>query len=459
MSYCVILGCQNPHNPDDHKVCHYCGSKLLLKERYRPLKPLGQGGFGRTFLAVDEDIPSKPRCVVKQLCLQDLKPSSYIKAQQLFEQEAVHLDALGSYPYIPELLAYFSQNRLFYLVQEFIAGETLAQELDQRGAFSESEVIELLQDILPTLAFIHSHKVIHRDIKPANMMRRQQDRKLILIDFGIAKLMDAPLAPTGTVIGTAEYMPPEQKLGKVFPASDLYSLAVVCLNVLTHRSPLELFDPLNYEWAWREWLPAHCPVSAHLGTILDKMLQPAVKHRYQSAEAVLHDLNHPPASSSATVQSPAVPPGKSGLASANAQAYRELQAALMAKNWQQADRLTWAILRRLLQKPANGFLFSGDFNRIPCPDLTTIDRLWVNYSRGRFGFSVQSCIYDTVGEDYGAFCDRVGWPTDNRNDQVARWRFNLSAPPGHLPSRVGIGGQQWWKHITLMSTKLKDCTQ
>jgi serine/threonine protein kinase len=129
MSYCLNPICPEPENPAGHRFCQTCGSKLLLKDRYRAMKPLGQGGFGKTFLAVDEDKPSHPRCVIKQFFPQAQGTNTVQKATELFTQEAVRLDELGSHPQIPELLAYFSQGSQQYLVQEFIDGRNLAQEL------------------------------------------------------------------------------------------------------------------------------------------------------------------------------------------------------------------------------------------------------------------------------------------------------------------------------------------
>lgn len=227
MSYCLKPGCQNPQTADRWHFCLSCGSKLLLKERYRPIQPLDRGGFGRTFLAVDEDIPSKPHCVVKQFYFLDQNPEYYNKAAELFRQEAFHLNVLGTHPQIPSLLAYFEQEQRLYLVQELIDGQTLEQEL-QQGAFDESQIWELLEDLLPVLKFIHNHQVIHRDIKPENIMRRRGnyptetlpfgsasgDRDLVLIDFGIAKhLTDTALLRQGTAIGSQEYAAPEQANG------------------------------------------------------------------------------------------------------------------------------------------------------------------------------------------------------------------------------------------------------
>ena len=473
MKYCVILGCQQPHNSESSQFCQYCGSKLLLRERYRPIQPISRGGFGRTFLAIDEDLPSKPRCVVKQLCLDKPSAQQHAQALQLFHKEAERLDELGQHGQIPSLFAHFQQNRLFYLVQEFVDGVTLEQELAVQGTYSGAEVRAVLLDLLATLAFVHQRNIIHRDLKPSNIIRRSRDRKLVLIDFGIAKVLnEATALRTGTIIGTAEYMAPEQNRGRVFPASDLYSIGAICVRLLTGQSPFDAFDVASHQWMWRDRLPPSSTVDPALGKIIDKLLQEAVNQRYQTVADVLHALSLSPAPAAIAPPAPAaptppaptaptVPPSKpSGagrLASAAGIHYQPLQRCLAARQWEKADTATWNAIRTILNKPPGGYIFSGDLRRLPCADLQTLDRLWTKYSLGRFGFTAQSRIYEAVGEDYRLFCEQVGWPLDNRNDRPNHWHFNSLAPPGHLPSRLAIGGQQWWQHGKIMAEKLTEC--
>lgn len=250
MTYCLNPNCPNPKNPDTNKFCIACGSKLKLRERYRALRPIGEGGFGRTFLAVDED-RLNATCVIKQFMPQFQGTEALQKATELFNREAVQLFELGEHPQIPSLYAYFEQDRRLYLVQEFIDGQNLLQEL-QKGAFSEQQIRELLLDLLPVLQFIHSRGVIHRDIKPENILRRQKDGKLVLVDFGVAKQNSSSnVAKTGTKTGTQGYAPMEQlRGGQAYPASDLYSLGVTCIVLLTRKMPDELYNPVDGKWVW-----------------------------------------------------------------------------------------------------------------------------------------------------------------------------------------------------------------
>jgi serine/threonine protein kinase len=287
--------CLNPDclavNAETHRFCQKCGQNLWLKDRYQALKLIGQGGFGKTFLAIDHDKPSKPRCVIKQFFPQGQGTAGLQKAAELFAEEAKRLDELGKHPQIPELLAYFiPEDQRQYLVQEYIEGENLEQEFKSLGVFNEAKIRALLADLLPVLGFIHQRGVIHRDIKPENIIRRKQDNKLVLVDFGAAKaITPANRSVTGTVIGSAEYVAPEQMSGKAINASDLYSLGVTCLYLLTGISPFELFDIGEHEWCWRDYLVDNS-VNNDLAIILDKLVIFGTKKRYQEVGEVLGDL-------------------------------------------------------------------------------------------------------------------------------------------------------------------------
>ncbi len=290
MSYCLNPNCQKPSsNPAGAKFCLNCGASLLLGDRYRPTKSIAREGFGIALLAEDEFKPSKPPCVIKQFF--PLQHNNAPKAVELFRQEAVRLEQLGKHPQIPELLAHFEQADQLYIVQEFIDGKNLAQELAQTGAFREHQIRSLLQDLLPVLQFIHNGQVIHRDIKPDNIIRRDSDGKLVLVDFGAAKYVAAAAFPqTGTTIGSAGYAAPEQTVGKAVFASDIYSLGVTCIHLLTGIEPFDLYDASESKFVWKNYL-INNPVSEELALILNKMIELPLNKRYKSADEVLQDLN------------------------------------------------------------------------------------------------------------------------------------------------------------------------
>jgi|GEM_PF-221715 len=290
--------CLNPeclyHNPDNSKYCQKCGSKLILRERFIPRKILGQGGFGRTFLATDTGKPSQPLCVIKQFLPQAQGTDTIDKASRLFNQEARQLEELGQHPQIPELFDYFthSEDNRQYLVQEYIEGDTLEVELQKKGVFSTTQVRELLIELLNILAFVHEKQVIHRDIKPENIIRHAVDNKLFLVDFGAAKVMDGQAEmKEGTVIGSMQYCAPEQVRGQATFSSDIYSLGVTCMYLVTNVDPTSFYDTTTEKFLWRNHLGTNS-VTDQLGRILDKMTA-SVRERYQSVGEVIKELSFP----------------------------------------------------------------------------------------------------------------------------------------------------------------------
>ncbi|MBO0350641.1 protein kinase [Phormidium pseudopriestleyi FRX01] len=311
MSFCLNPQCQKPQNQDGAQYCANCGARLRLGDRYRAIQAIAAGGFGRTFLAIDEYKPSKPRCVIKQFHPDaQIKSNSSPKASQLFRQEAIQLEQLGQHPQIPDLLATFEQEGRQYLVQEFIEGQHLADELALCGPFTDSQIRQLLNNLLPVLQYVHDRQVIHRDIKPENIIRRRSNGQLILVDFGSAKAVTGTsIGRSGTVIGSAGYAAPEQAIGKPTFASDIYSLGITCIHLMTQIEPFELFDPREGTWVWPDYL-VNNPVSDSLRQVLDKMLQQPLSRRYSSVTQVLADLNR-----TVVPPKPALTPPKNALSS------------------------------------------------------------------------------------------------------------------------------------------------
>jgi len=439
--------CLNPDclsvNPADNQYCQKCGSKLLLRERYRGISLIGEGGFSKTFLAIDNDKPSNPYCVIKEFFPQGQEQSTHKKASRLFKQEAERLEELGKHPQIPELYAYFTQEGRKFLIQEYINGQNLAQELAETGPFNEAKIRQLLIDLLAIIDFIHNEQVLHRDIKPANIIRRQADDKLVLVDFGAAKYVThTNLRVTGTIIGSTEYIAPEQIRGKPTFASDLYSLGVTCIHLLTDINPLYLYDINEEEWVWRQYLVDN-PVSKGLGELLDKLIQNAPRKRFQSAREALQKLNYPDRETNInwippTVKIPTeirdVPPK-----------YTILHELLILGDWRAAERETYAIMVQIADRNKEGWLSSKEIEKFPCEELRRLDNLWLKYSAGRFGFSVQKEIYMELGGDrtynpeiWEAFCQRVGWLYGEDWVFDKDIIYDISAPPGHLPAFVRL---------------------
>ncbi len=265
----------------------------LLDRRYEVTQVLGSGGFGRTYLAQDTRRPGNPTCVVKQLKPLSSDPNFLETARRLFNSEAETLEQLGNHDQIPRLLAYFEEDQEFYLVQEFIAGHTLTQELQPGQRWEESQVMELLQEVLGILDFVHRHGVIHRDIKPDNLIRRSADNKLVLVDFGAVKQIRTQFAATQgrashtVAVGTPGYMASEQALGQPRPSSDIYALGIIGIQALTGLMPVSFQEDLSTgEILWQHL----ATVSRGMATILTKMVRYHFKDRYPSAAEALQDL-------------------------------------------------------------------------------------------------------------------------------------------------------------------------
>ncbi|WP_445627966.1 protein kinase domain-containing protein [Nostoc sp. DSM 114167] len=294
MICCLNPDCSNPLNPNGKKFCQSCSTPLvsLLRNRFRVIRVLSdEGGFGRTYLSEDVDKLNE-RCVIKQLAPKFQGTWSQKKAMELFAEEAQRLQDLGEHPQIPTLIAYFEQDGCLYLVQQFINGDNLLKELQQRKAYNARDIQSILLDLLPILKFIHDRKVIHRDIKPENIIRNKNDGRLSLIDFGSSKQFTAKVQQkSGTSIGSHGYSPLEQiRDGKAFPASDLFGVGATCFHLLTGNSPFQLWMESGYAWVsnWREYLRS--PLNPELDFVIDKLLKKDIHERYQSAEEVLRDL-------------------------------------------------------------------------------------------------------------------------------------------------------------------------
>jgi serine/threonine protein kinase len=408
-----------------------------LQERYRGVRVIGEGGFGRTFLAVDEQRLDTP-CVIKQFLPQQSGSAALEKATELFKQEAFRLRDLGKHSHIPDLLAFFPQEGRLYLIQEFIEGKNLLDELEQKGKFSESEVKQILVELLPILQFVHDNKVIHRDIKPENIIRSSQTGALFLIDFGVSKEVGGSvLTRVGTITGTLGYAPPEQLRGMVFPNSDLYSLAVTCIRLLTGYFQKDdgddlIFDSMRMQWIWKQYVS----VSQELEIVLDKMLQDLPINRFQSATEVLSSLEKQEVGTHTQRQVSSIK-----LISSIGIDYRELDKLLAAGKWKEADEETALLILEATGKEEVKPLNLEDINNFSCEDLQIMDDLWVKYSDGHFGFSVQKRIYKNLlgDRDYNtkiwdAFGITVGWKK-HREDWLYYFNltFDIKTPQGHLP--------------------------
>lgn len=278
----------------------------VLQNRYRLIKILGQGGFGRTYLAEDQGRFNE-LCALKELIPAQMESYALEKSKQLFQREAVILYQI-QHPQVPQFRATFAQDQRLFLVQDYVEGKTYRSLIDERKAagktFSEAEVLQLLRQLLPVLAHLHSRGIIHRDISPDNIILRD-DAKPVLIDFGVVKELATRLQLPNTTyqpttVGKFGYAPSEQiQTGRAYPSSDLYALAVTSIVLLTGREPQELFDDTQLSWTWQRW----AKVSPELARVLNRMLSYKPSDRYQSVAEVAQALpanNHNPGMATAS---------------------------------------------------------------------------------------------------------------------------------------------------------------
>ena len=273
----------------------------LLDGRYRITQALPPGGFGLTYIAEDIKRPGNPPCVVKQLWPLRNDPSTLQISRRLFKTEAETLERLGHHDRIPRLFAYFEDNQEFYLVQEFIPGQTLDKILLLGKPLPSDQVINLLTQVLEILVFVHDQQVIHRDIKPSNLIRRQTDDKIVLIDFGavkevVSQTLNTPGQASATVsIGTPDYMPLEQLQGNPQFNSDIYALGMVGIQALTGlpaNDISKLRDPNNPNMGEIVWTHRASHTNPQLVNVLNKMVSFDCRQRYQSASEVLKVLTN-----------------------------------------------------------------------------------------------------------------------------------------------------------------------
>lgn len=414
-------------NQGKPEVCQDCGKKLLLQNRYRAIKILARGGSAYIFVGLDE--LSQSVCSLKQY-------NQSNTSERLGEKEAAILKYLNNCSAIPHLLAFFQEEDQFYLITEFINGQSLFQIQQQQRCFNQAQVIDILNHLLPILEFIHQRQVIHRDIKPSNLIY-QPDKSLALIDFGSSVFFKPEFQQTSLILGTPGYAPPEQLQGKVYPASDLYSLGATAWQLLTGMMPPE--TGISLEWFWET---NDLALDRDFVNLIAKLLQPDWKLRYQSATEVLKNLS--------TIAQ--INPNKN---------YQQLEDYLAQQNYFLAEQITWELILHLAERETEGCLTLEAINNLSITELKTIDSLWRKYSCDRFGFSVQKKIYQNLLDEtkldyllWQQFALQVGWYRENQWLNYTQLDFTEAAPLGHLPvccidvfNRVGIDRYVcgWWR--------------
>ncbi|MBW4523107.1 MAG: protein kinase [Scytolyngbya sp. HA4215-MV1] len=314
MSYCLHPDCCAPFNPEDQKICRGCGSKLLLKVRYRAIRPIAKGQFLHLFQGIDIQAKNHP-LVIKQILL----PYPLLRAvsQRKIAIEVLHetsekLSRLAEAENLQRPLEYVVSGQGIYWIEEPLIGETLSEILENLPYLSEEHVHQILSDLLPTLDELHRHSLIHRAICPDNIFYAAHTGKFTLANFGLTQLIVEALYKEIPNLGEYAiadpmYSAPEQMKGRSVPASDLYSLGVVCLQALTGIEPIHLVDQCGKNWHYRDYLRDRT-ISDSFCQILDKMLSAALINRFLKAEEILHQLSviqHPPSRQSVITEADA----------------------------------------------------------------------------------------------------------------------------------------------------------
>ncbi len=266
----------------------------VLQNRYKIIKILGQGGFGRTYLAEDQRRFNE-LCAIKELIPNTTETSAWEKARELFAREAAILYQI-KHSQVPQFREKFEQDQRLFLVQDYVEGKTYYDLLEERkavgGAFTEAEVLRLMRSLLPVIEYIHGKGIIHRDISPDNIIMRESDKLPILIDFGVVKELATRLQSKNTTpqtyVGKSGFSPSEQiQTARAYPSSDLYALAVSAIVLLTGKEPAELYDDNLLIWNWQRWVT----VNSRFAQVLNRMLSYKPGGRYQSATEVLEALD------------------------------------------------------------------------------------------------------------------------------------------------------------------------
>lgn len=437
-------------------------SGYQLIEKYTIEKVLGEGGFGITYLAKDD---RGQKYAIKSLVSKVRSPQKLAEAKENFLKEAECLSHC-IHPSIVRIEEVINTESLCCMVMEYIDGIDLASLVEQRGRLSETEALFYIYQVGEALNRVHQQGFLHRDVKPLNILIRKERSDAVLIDFGFAREFTQDRVEVHPEYGSRGFAPIEQyDLRSLRGAyTDVYGLAATLYALLTAEVPASATrrdrtlvktqtDPLIPP---KDLNPAICD---RVNAAILKGLAFAPEHRPQSISAWLELLksgrsleNSSVASQDISTSDPSST-SDTGLTSAVGIDYSHLRDLLAAGQWQEADRETEALMVRVSGRDREGRLKIQDVNNFPCRDLRILDRLWTEYSNGRFGFSVQRRIWHDREENYESFSDRIGWRSESNWLPYARLTFDANAPEGHLPS-WGRRGRLW----SFLAAKLKKCS-
>ncbi|WP_236140929.1 serine/threonine-protein kinase [Nostoc sp. CMAA1605] len=399
----------------------------IQNQRFTIQKVIGSGGYGITYSAIEQR--TGKTFVLKTLNhLQQTKPD-FPEQQQKFVQEAFRL-AKCHHPHIVEVHDVFQENQLWVMVMEYIDGQDLAEYIDQQGKLSEHEALCYVEQVGNALEYIHQRGFLHRDVKPNNILLRRTTKEAVLIDFGLAREFTTGRTGSMTSAKTEGYAPLEQyeRRGNFGTYTDVYALAATLYSLLTGEVPF----PANFRKTGIPLPPPQQFNSQISDRVNGAILQGMALQPQERTPTVLEFRKNLGLVSSGD---PEVQ-----LKSSVGMDYRQLRDLLAAGKWYEADEETARVMLAVAQREKEGWLRVEDIDNFPCEDLRIIDQLWVKYSNGRFGFSVQKRIYQSLGgtreynkEIWQAFGDKVGWRKGGDWLYYRDITFDITAPEAHLP--------------------------
>lgn len=417
--------------------------KKLYGDRYIIEGELGKGGTGITYLAKTK----KGKFVVIKTLKDEIFNDAYFiefanKYQNEFRDEALRL-ALCRHPHIVQIENVFNEGNLPCIAMEYLGGENLRDRVKEKGPLSETEALTYIWQIGEAVMAIHEKGLLHRDVKPRNIIVRPSqngETEAMLIDFGIAREFIPELAITHTAAGSNGFAPIEQYAEKAQRGeyTDIYSLAGTLYYLLTAQVPIPAPTraakiALNPP---EEFNPS---ISDRVRAAIVKGLEFDPEKRPQLMQEWLELLGDRPLSIKAEE--------KMALPTPTAEIdYTQLQNLLAAGKWKDADAETRVIMMKILGREMAAWESKEEVASFPCHHLNTIDQLWIKYSHGRFGFSVQKQIWREMGgkDDadsvaYNQFLERMGWVVDGSWLAWHEFTFNFNAPLGHLPMGLARG--------------------
>ena len=439
----------------------------LNGDRYIIERKIGEGGFGITYLA--KEAPNGGRVVIKTLKDDLLSHPNFSRFREKFLEEAVKL-SVCRHPNIVEIENYFTHDDFPCIAMEYVPGEDLCKLVERRGILSETEALNYIRQVGEAVIVVHGKGLLHRDIKPPNIMVRD-NQDAVLIDFGLARGFIPNRTQQMTFGLTPGFAPLEQyeEIGRFAEYTDVYALAATLYYLLTSTTPpaarLRAFNPA---------LESQFQINPNISHAVHRAIMEGMEmdetKRPQSVQKWLAMLPQPTLSDwgqrggvSPTIPSPQLPPQPVKLISVD---YSQLDRLLASGKWEEAEHETKNKMLEAAGRTEERWFRISDIYGFPCEDLRTIDQLWVKYSNGRFGFSVQKRIYESLGGIIGyydqkiweAFGDRVGWRVNNTWLYYQHLEFPTLAPEGYLPGVLGFGDYMvLWGSRCSLSSRLVDC--